>query len=206
MKKNTLLLSILLLLLLGNRSFSQTNCDSLQIDCCNFELLGNDTISLVATNTSTQEIFDYPGFLLLDQNDDTLAQETVNYFGIGLGAQTHYLSVQNSITFSMEGTLELWGLFYDTLYCSYPITINSIGIDENLMNDLNVYPNPVLSTVKLSEIESGLYSIYSTDGKIITAEQVFNNFLIDLSKLSHGAYILEIKSTTEKFRSKIIKE
>ncbi len=193
-------------MLLANSAFSQTNCDSLQIGCCNFQLLGNDTISLVATNSASEEIFDYPGFLLLNENGDTLAQETVNYFGIGWGAQTHYLSVQNPITFPLEGTLELWGLFYDTLYCSYPITINSIGLNENVMNDLTVYPNPIRSTVKLSHIESGSFSVCSMDGKIISSEQVFDNFIIDLSKLSHGAYILEIISTNKKFRSKIIKE
>ena len=74
---------------------AQTNCDSLEINCCDFQLLGNDTISLSAQNNAQNEIFDYPGFLILANNGDTIAKETVNYFGIGSGEQTHYLLLQN---------------------------------------------------------------------------------------------------------------
>jgi len=72
-------------------SVSQTASDSLIIDCCNYDLIGNHAIPLAVSNTNVSEIFDYPGFILVADNGDTSARETVNYFGIGWGSQTHYL-------------------------------------------------------------------------------------------------------------------
>jgi len=202
--KYSFLLVFSMLLSIG--SFSQTNCDSLQIDCCNLQLLGNDTISLIAINISTQEIFDYPGFILLAQNGDTLAKETVNYFGIGWGGQTHYMNVQNPITLPIQGTLELWGLFYDTLYCSYPFTINAIELNENWLSDFIAFPNPVSSTLHLPEIQNGHCIIYGMNGKIVISRFAFNNYHIDMRSLSPGEYIIEIESEQGKIRRNVIKE
>ncbi|MEI2825911.1 MAG: hypothetical protein V9F04_05505 [Dermatophilaceae bacterium] len=72
-------------------------CDSLLINSISWDPFGDTAIVLSASNNSAT-LFDYPGFILFDDQGDTLAKETVNYFGISQGPQTHYLIVQPGAT------------------------------------------------------------------------------------------------------------
>lgn len=185
---------------------AQTNCDSLIIDCCDFTLIGNDTITLQAQNNSTQELFDYPGFVILDQVGDTIAKETVNYFGIGSsGFQTHILDLKAPLNVPFQGTLQLWGLFYDTLYCEFPLMINSLGI-EVIALELRVYPNPAHDQLQVDGIESGQYLVYSLNGDLIKKDE-FLNGTISFRNYVAGIYFVEIRDDSKELsqRIKIIK-
>jgi hypothetical protein len=171
---------------------AQTACDSLIIDCCNFDLLGNDSISLFATNLNNGEIFDYPGFILLDQNGDTLAIETVNYFGIGQGGQTHVLQVQNPIIFPFTGTLELWGGFYDTLYCSYPISFLHLELNEKT-TELMIFPNPSNETIYIGAEPFDSWEIIDLMGSLVKKGDESATW-ITISDLKSGSYLLKLKA------------
>lgn len=172
--------------------FGQTNCDSLTINCCDVALIGNDTISLTAQNESLMEIFDYPGFRLIDGTSTIVAEETVNYFGIGFSEQTHYMNVLQAITLPFTGTLELWGGFYDTLYCEWNVTINEAGILE-LGHEMAVYPNPANDMIFIEGTSEQEFSIVSMDGKIISTRELVQNS-IDISDLQRGCYFLRSES------------
>lgn len=180
---------------------AQTNCDSLEIDCCNFQLLGNDTISLQVQNSSLEEIFDYPGFLILSENGDTIAKETVNYFGIGFGWQTHYLAVQNSISVPFSGTLQLHGLFYDTLYCEFPLEISSLSLEEQTY-EISVHPNPVVNQLTIEGVTTSDYTIYNLSGENVKSG-TFQNSTIDLNELPAGSYIIEFTDDFIVLRNKL---
>lgn len=185
---------------------AQTNCDSLIINCCDFTLIGNDTITLQAQNTASQEIFDYPGFVILDQNGDTIAKETVNYFGIGGGAfQTHTLILKAPLNVPFQGTLQLHGLFYDTLYCEFPLMFTHLGI-EGLEQEFGVYPNPVNDILTLVGIESGNYSVFSLKGDLIADSKTFSQGKIDFLSINPGIYFVEIQANQKVLRYRIIKE
>lgn len=97
-----------------------TACDSLIITSVSWAPF-SDTALLVHVFNPTSELFDYPGFILLDANGDTLAKETVNFFGIG-AESWHLLTVQPGAVIPegpFNGTLELWELFYGTFACSW---------------------------------------------------------------------------------------
>lgn len=116
-------------------SFSQNppNCDSLTIDCCVIYNDNSDSIELnVANSFFSMELFSYPGFILLDENGDTIGMEQINYFGIGSQGQNHYLEIMNPFTLPFSGTLELYSNFYDSLHCVFPIMIedNTSSIQE----------------------------------------------------------------------------
>lgn len=190
----------------GNSAWSQTNCDSLIIDCCDFQLIGNDTVFLTVENTATQAGYGYPGFILLNDMGDTMAMETVNYFGIGMGQQVHVLDVLNQIDIPFTGTLQLWGGFYDTLYCEFPVFIIA-SIDEN-EHHIDVYPNPVTDYVQFTGVESGTYDLYTVGGKSVKLEQSFTHGMIDVRDLPSGMYFIEIQSTELRsaVKTKILKE
>ena len=101
-------------------------CDSLLINSISWAPFSDTALVISVSNNSTT-LFDYPGFILFDDQGDTLAQETVNYFGIGQGPQTHYLNVQAGATVptgQFNGSLELWTLFYQSLGCTWDTTIS----------------------------------------------------------------------------------
>lgn len=98
-------------------------CDSLFIMELQYGAFDDSTVNVTVENYSST-LFDYPGFILLDDNGDTIAIETVNYFGIGAGPQLHTLSIGQGAVLpsgNFTGTLQLWTDFYTALACEFPI-------------------------------------------------------------------------------------
>ncbi|MEZ5197354.1 MAG: hypothetical protein R2764_13435 [Bacteroidales bacterium] len=75
---------------------------------------------------------------------DTVAKETVNYYGIGAYWQPHTLELNAPITLPFAGYLELHTGFFSSLACSFPITIAdtiSVGIPEELNHqEISILP------------------------------------------------------------------
>lgn len=98
-------------------------CDSLFIVELQYGAFDDSTVNVTVENYGTT-LFDYPGFILLDDNGDPIAIETVNYFGIGVGPQLHMLSIEPGATLptgNFTGTLQLWTGFYTSLACAFPV-------------------------------------------------------------------------------------
>ncbi len=53
---------------------------------------------------------------------DTIAKETVNYYGIGWN-QIHSMNIIKQFDLPFEGILELHTGFYSSQECTFPITI-----------------------------------------------------------------------------------
>ena len=125
-------------------SFSQNwpACDSLEITCCQYNVFGPNTITITVTNNSSV-LFDYPNFILFDSNMDTLAIETVTYFGIGSNPQPHTMNMVAPLNLPLTGYLNLYSLFGDTLTCSFQITIpdtvSNVTALENAGDDMVIY-------------------------------------------------------------------
>jgi hypothetical protein len=120
-------------------------CDSLDISCCEYNVFGPNTITITVTNNSSV-LFDYPSFVLFDANMDTIAMETVTYFGIGTNPQPHTMTIVAPLNLPMTGFLNLYTLFFDTLACSFPFTVpdTMTGINPISQQGIGilVQPNP----------------------------------------------------------------
>ncbi len=81
----------------------------------------------VSNQVYTGSLYYYPGFLLLNEDGDTIAREEVRYYGIGLNFQRHTLDLLANITFPFTGVLELHGSYYQHKFCSFPIEILDIA-------------------------------------------------------------------------------
>jgi hypothetical protein len=140
-------------------------CDSLDIECCTFDVSQN-TVTLIASNYSSY-LFDYPGFILYTSEMDTVAIETVNYFGISTD-QPHTLDIIHPFSLPFDGILELYVLFYDSLTCTFEITIPDT-ITTALQNpefiELKIFPNPVAD--KLNIEFSSLECLEDIDLRIV---------------------------------------
>lgn len=189
-------------------------CDSVYIDCCNFDLTEN-TITLTAENQSSV-LFSYPGFVILDASNDTIAKETVNYFGIGPFPQLHVLEIIKSPELPFTGTLELHSLFYDILNCVFEITIpdTALTTEQTTQHDqIWIFPNP---TKEFVWIRSG--DMPSTPINITLMDSQYNIYKkmnlppsskymhqIDVSALHQGIYYLRIESAKRVIVQKLIK-
>ncbi len=102
-----------------------TACDSLQIASVHWQAFSDTAIVVHVFNTSTT-LFDYPNFILFDENGDTLAVETVNFFGIA-GESYHILRLHPNGTVPNApyyGTLQLWTGFTTDLACEWLLFID----------------------------------------------------------------------------------
>lgn len=102
---------------------AQTACDSLDFVSVKYSPFTDTVVIVEVRNNNQWEIFDYPGFVLLDTDDDTVAVETVNYFGIG-SESLHLLEVRPGVhdpLINFEGTLQLYSEFYDTFECEWDL-------------------------------------------------------------------------------------
>lgn len=104
---------------------AQTKCDSLHIISIQYAPLIDSFIEVIVQNESA-DIFDYPGFILYNQLGDTVARETVNYFGIGTYPQSHILKIRPGMqaTDTFSGNLQLWSGFFSTLECTYQVQVS----------------------------------------------------------------------------------
>ncbi len=87
-----------------------------------------------------------------------------------------------------------------------------LGISENgeWINDAEIYPNPANNTIYFSESvfenQTATVKIFSLDGQWVETQQVnANQPKIDISSLTNGIYLLEVKSGKNSFKQKIIK-
>lgn len=87
----------------------------------------------VSNGLNSKHLYHYPGLLLLDEDDNVVAKGTMRYYGLSLGFQTHLLELEADISFPFEGTLELHGGNYSTLFCSFPVEIEDadyVSVEE----------------------------------------------------------------------------
>lgn len=109
-------------------------CDSLIFADILWSPFDAGSITVHVLNPTT-DIFDYPGFVLLDQNGDTLAMETVDFFGIP-PENWHILTVHDGAalpTGPFNGQLDLWTGFYSQLACSWDLPIDLCPPDSCTM-------------------------------------------------------------------------
>jgi len=114
-------------------------CDSLEILYVGFNPLNPEEIIVYVRNTNINEIFSYPGFKLVDNTGDTVASETVDFFGIG-GYSAHRLNTtleDYAPGTVFNGTLLLYTGFYDSLVCSFPVS--EILIPQSGCTDFMIY-------------------------------------------------------------------
>lgn len=74
--------------------------------------------------------------------------------------------------------------------------VNTVGIEENLANSVNVYPQPSTGLLCVSGLTSGnnnQFEVYSASGRLIRTGNL-NSTCLQLEELNSGVYVLRIKS------------
>jgi hypothetical protein len=172
--------------------FSQSPCDLVYIDDIRYDAFSDSFLVVQVTNNSG-DIFSYPGFILYHPNGDTLAAETVNFFGIGGTHAAPLRILSNTANKIDDGVLELWTGFYDSLACVFPVSESfcpDTGCHEFIFS---------LGNFGGAFTQGGFsYSITGQNGNVLVSESFFFNDTIqqfsDTVCLLNGGYTLGLST------------
>jgi len=195
-----------------NAQQSSGFCDSIILDSLQFDSNMINYITIQATNLNNNDLVPYPGFILFNNNGDTIAKENVNYFGIGNFPQTHGMEIINSpSSLPMNGYIELHSNFYDSLRCTFQITLNdplaNLIDDKSVEESLVASPNPSNGVFTISGIKDQINNtilINDQKGRKVNTH-VINGNQIDLYNQKSGIYFLTIQQQGSIKRLKLIK-
>ncbi|WP_107038712.1 T9SS type A sorting domain-containing protein [Brumimicrobium mesophilum] len=88
------------------------------------------------------------------------------------------------------------------------ITVGYVGLNENEIPEVNIYPNPTNSFLNIETDQKNIdYKIYSMQGVLINQGDLHSK-QIDVSKLSNGMYVLQLnaKDGSLNFRKQFLKK
>ena len=81
--------------------------------------------------------------------------------------------------------------------CDSTVTLHltiTVGMDEHVLPDIEVYPNPASSTLNIKGQDMRLISIYNTDGKPVYSTDGLTSDLkqVDVSRFAAGQYYVKV--------------
>ncbi|WP_298766499.1 S8 family serine peptidase [uncultured Polaribacter sp.] len=84
------------------------------------------------------------------------------------------------------------------------------SVDSNSLNEISIYPNPVVTIFKVNGIEEDLeryqYKMFDVLGKKVLQQVKFNQNQIDISLLKKGVYFLQLSKDNQQKTIKILKQ
>jgi hypothetical protein len=75
-----------------------------------------------------------------------------------------------------------------------------IGVDENDLNDIRIYPNPANNLVNIDNAANSSVSIYNLLGEVVkSVRTTSNNTSIDVSNLAAGSYVVKVQGENSNY-------
>ncbi len=114
--------------------------------------------------------------------------------------------ISDSLRFSLTSSdIGLFGMNTPGYFCLDHITGDYFtGIEENVVDALEIYPNPTHDHITVGE-GIGLLEIYSVAGSRVLIQNLSDSSLVDVSSLEPGMYLAVLRREDQVFSSKLIK-
>ena len=151
------------------------------------------------------------GYTATFTNLSTSINKTLNYFwDFGDGSTSNNKNTNH--TYATAGTYTIKLIVSNCNYSdttTKTIQIGATSMEENIIGNFNLYPNPALSHINLktdSKLIGSTYTVYDKTGKsVLNGKILAEQSVIELGELSRGVYLLHIG---EDFKQtfKVIKE
>ena len=99
----------------------------------------------------------------------------------------------------------------DTAYVTI-ILNNCLGVDENGVDAMIVFPNPVLDVVTIQNLNiegDAVIELLDVNGKLVLSNQVANltgNYTIDMSNVESGVYFIKVTSDSAVQKTRVVKQ
>ena len=85
------------------------------------------------------------------------------------------------------------------------VNVGIVSLDSVELNQIAVFPNPVLHEFQIESTEPGNYQLIQLDGKIVDAGSYEVNQKINTQSLKTGVYILKFTTYSRNFETKLLK-
>ena len=112
------------------------------------------------------------------------------------GSTTYYFHVRTDCG---NGNFSDWSTVSFT-------TASTVGLNEQAIINLSVYPNPANSQVTITGQTKGTVTLISTNGQVLTFIDLENQNTLDLSSYESGVYFIRYVSEHKTGNVKVIKE
>lgn len=125
-----------------------------------------------------------------------------DFYAAGEGDVTEYKGANTYFAFkytSSDSDAATWEIDNALIY-----GIMGVGIPENTMENVSVYPNPTIDFVNVNVDNQGSVKIYSINGQLFVDQSIETGVnTINISDLAHGTYLIQVSdvdgnSTTKK--------
>lgn len=149
------------------------------------------------TSTSSVTVNPMPANTVSEANNVITATETgANYQWIDCNNNNANIAGETSQSYAPTANgsyaviIDLGGC-EDTSACT---VISTIGLDENNLSDIQLFPNPVVDNIYIKGMEGQAFDYEITDaqGKLIMSIEGSNDDQIDVSHLAKGVYMLKL--------------
>ena len=82
--------------------------------------------------------------------------------------------------------------------------VSAIGIGENAIGRLNIYPNPATNVIRFKSEENLNVEIYNYNGSLLKTETVNINGSLNIEDLKAGTYIIKAEGKSNVYMGKIL--
>ncbi|MEI7594880.1 MAG: T9SS type A sorting domain-containing protein [Bacteroidota bacterium] len=84
---------------------------------------------------------------------------------------------------------------------SVDFCVNGVGMEDNALNQINVYPNPTNGILTISNVNNAKIKVMNALGQIVITE---NGASVDMSNLQNGTYFVQIIENENVITKKVI--
>jgi photosystem II stability/assembly factor-like uncharacterized protein len=118
-----------------------------------------------------------------------------DYVGVGIPLVT-----ANELRLDIPNQKLIVGTYSRSMY-SYDVSwlenlnVDYTSVNENKVNELSIYPNPVIDVVTIKNVEQGIINLFNNQGQLIMTydnKELADEVKINLSQLPTGIYFYEL--------------
>ncbi len=111
------------------------------------------------------------------------------------------LGVVSGLKFELEA-LDNYTPYY---FCMDNLAYSTLGIEESILNEVSIYPNPAENELHISQVENAVLTLFDLQGhKLQHKEHCDLNEKMDVSQLNPGVYFLTVTKNQQTKTQKII--
>ena len=187
-----------------------------------------DTTLMSSETFDPGNVIEYSDFYLVTQSDVDNGFITVPFSSpVYLSPDAYYMSVEmysngnesdiyilDDETIPQPSYLSMIYIPGDQVYSNGTaaairlILGESVGVEEDVISGLNIYPNPSNGIVNIELDENGEFAVEVTDilGKVISAETIKSNTILNLHNLDKGVYFVTVSNNEIMKTTKVIVE
>ena len=127
-----------------------------------------------------------------------------DYVGVGIPLVT-----ANELRLDIPNQKLIVGTYSRSMY-SYDVSwlenlnVDYTSLNENKVNELSIYPNPVINVVTIKNVEQGIINLFNNQGQLVMTysnKEVADEVTFNLSQLPTGIYFYELNE----MKGKIVK-